>query len=294
MDLIHHTIPDRNVVAAIEGCDPKLKDEWVIVSCHLDHNGADGEHIYNGADDNGSGVVGMLEIAEAYTLAAAKGQRPKRSVMFIAFNSEERGLLGAYAFTERPLVPLDKIVAVLNMDMIGRNEEVPLGGGPRFRGLAVQIGRVEPERLESPGLQLHAVAGEDRRAGQCPLRPDAQAGPRQQRVEPAPPQRPLAVSPARSPRSVHSHRPAPRLSHARRPSGEDRVRQDGAHRPPGPPGELGPRPATGSAAGRAQARPRRDSAAQHSGIRAINCRWRDPLRLFRIDDRPSRLECGCV
>ena len=58
--------------------------------------------------------------------------------MFIAFNSEERGLLGAYAFTDRPLVPLDKIVAVLNMDMIGRNEEVPEGGGPRFRGLAVQ------------------------------------------------------------------------------------------------------------------------------------------------------------
>ena len=124
-DVIHHTVPDRNVVAAIEGCDPKLKDEWVIISCHVDHNGADGDRIYNGADDNGSGVVGMLEIAEAYSLAAQQGHRPKRSVMFIAFNSEERGLLGAYAFTERPLVPLEKIVAVLNMDMIGRNEEVP-------------------------------------------------------------------------------------------------------------------------------------------------------------------------
>ena len=137
-DVIHHTVPDRNVVAAIEGCDPKLKDEWVIISCHVDHNGADGDRIYNGADDNGSGVVGLLEIAEAYALAAQQGHRPKRSVMFIAFNSEERGLLGAYAFTERPLVPLEKIVAVLNMDMIGRNEEVPLGGGPRFHGLAVQ------------------------------------------------------------------------------------------------------------------------------------------------------------
>ena len=94
--------------------------------------------VYNGADDNGSGVVGLLEIAEAYALATQQGHRPKRSVLFVAFNSEERGLLGAYAFTERPLMPLDKIVAVLNMDMIGRNEEVPAGGGPRFRGLAIQ------------------------------------------------------------------------------------------------------------------------------------------------------------
>ncbi|MGC8641922.1 MAG: M28 family peptidase [Isosphaeraceae bacterium] len=137
-DVIHHTVPDRNVVAAIVGCDPKLKDEWVIISCHVDHNGADGNQIFNGADDNGSGVAGLLEIAEAYSLAARQGHRPKRSVMFIAFNSEERGLLGAYAFTEHPLVPLEKIVAVLNMDMIGRNEEVPLGGGPQFHGLAVQ------------------------------------------------------------------------------------------------------------------------------------------------------------
>jgi hypothetical protein len=137
-DVVHHTVPDRNVVAAIEGSDPKLKDEWVIISCHLDHNGADADRIFNGADDNGSGVVGLLEIAEAYALAAQRGHRPRRSVLFIAFNSEERGLLGAYAFVDRPLMPLDKIVAVLNMDMIGRNEEIPIGGGPRFRGLAVQ------------------------------------------------------------------------------------------------------------------------------------------------------------
>ena len=126
------------MVAALEGCDPKLKDEWVVISCHLDHNGADGDHIFNGADDNGSGCVGLLEIAEAYVLAAQQGHRPKRSILFAAFDSEERGLLGAYAFVERPLMPLDRIVAVLNMDMIGRNEEVPAGGGPRFRGLAIQ------------------------------------------------------------------------------------------------------------------------------------------------------------
>ncbi len=137
-DVSHHVVPDRNVVAALEGCDPKLKDEWVVISCHLDHNGADGDRVYNGADDNGSGCVGLLEIAEAYALAAQQAHRPKRSILFAAFNSEERGLLGAYAFVERPLMPLERIVAVLNMDMIGRNEEVLEGGGPRFHGLPIQ------------------------------------------------------------------------------------------------------------------------------------------------------------
>lgn len=137
-DVSCHVVPDRNVVAALVGCDPKLKDEWVVISCHLDHEGVDGDRIYNGADDNGSGTVGLLEIAEAYALAAQQGHRPKRSVLFAAFDSEERGLLGAYAFVERPLMPLDRIVAVLNMDMIGRNEEVPVEGGSRFRGLAIQ------------------------------------------------------------------------------------------------------------------------------------------------------------
>src|SRR6185295_18008117 len=124
-------IPDRNILAAIDGSDPRLKDEWVVVSAHLDHDGANGTQIFNGADDDGSGTVGLLEIAEAYALAAANGQRPKRSVLFAAFNSEERGLLGAWAYTEQPIAPLDKTIAVLNMDMIGRNEEVPPQGGGR-------------------------------------------------------------------------------------------------------------------------------------------------------------------
>lgn len=133
-----HVIPDRNVVALFEGADPRLKDEWVIVCAHFDHDGADAERVWNGADDDGSGTVGLLEIAEAYALAAQNGQRPRRSVLFAAWNSEERGLLGAWAYVERPLHPLAQTVAVLNMDMIGRNEEVPEGGGARFRGLELQ------------------------------------------------------------------------------------------------------------------------------------------------------------
>jgi len=122
----------------LEGSDPKLKDEWVIVCAHYDHDGADETRIFNGADDDGSGTVGLLEIAEAYAAAARDGKRPRRSVLFAAWNSEERGLLGAWAYAEQPLVPLERIVAVLNMDMIGRNEEVPEGGGTRFRGLDLQ------------------------------------------------------------------------------------------------------------------------------------------------------------
>ena len=133
-------IDDRNVVALIEGSDPALKDEVVIVCAHYDHDGTNGQNVLNGADDDGSGTIGVIEIAEAYALAAAKGIRPKRSVLFAAWNSEERGLFGAWAYTQKPILPLAKTVAVLNMDMIGRNEEVPEGGGGggRFRGLDVQ------------------------------------------------------------------------------------------------------------------------------------------------------------
>ena len=131
-------IPDRNLVALLEGSDPQLREEVVIVCAHYDHDGVNGENVLNGADDDGSGTIGVMEIAEAFALAAQKGQRPRRSILFAAWNSEERGLFGAWAYTETPLQPLAKTVAVLNMDMIGRNEEVPEGGGGRFRGLDTQ------------------------------------------------------------------------------------------------------------------------------------------------------------
>ncbi len=165
-----HVVRDRNVVAALEGSDPTLKEEWVIVDGHPDHDGGEGDQIRNGADDNASGTVGLVAIAEAYAAAAAKGQRPKRSILFASFNSEERGLLGAWAFAEAPLVPLDRIVAVLNMDMIGRNEEVPEGGGARFRGLPVQSAESNNNSLtllgwsRSPSLTA-AVEGANKEIG---------------------------------------------------------------------------------------------------------------------------------
>jgi hypothetical protein len=139
--VVRRTVPDRNVLAAIEGSDPNLRNEWVVIAAHPDHNGAVGDTIYHGADDNASGAVALLAIAEAYAKAAAAGQRPRRSVLFASFNSEERGpLMGSWGYTEAPAVPLERTVAMINMDMIGRNEEVPENGGARFRGLPVQTG----------------------------------------------------------------------------------------------------------------------------------------------------------
>jgi hypothetical protein len=150
--VVRHTVPDRNVVALLEGSDPVLKNEWVLVTAHFDHNGADGPQIFNGADDNGSGTVALLAIADAYAAAARDGRRPKRSVLFAAWNSEERGLLGAWAYTEAPLAPLASIAGVLNMDMIGRNEEVQVGGGGRFTGFEVQTAESNANAVNMMGF----------------------------------------------------------------------------------------------------------------------------------------------
>jgi Zn-dependent M28 family amino/carboxypeptidase len=151
-----HIVPDRNVVALVEGSDPRLENEWVIVSAHFDHDGVNGTQILNGADDNGSGTVALIEIAEAYALAAKEGHRPRRTVLFAAWNSEERGLLGAWAYTEQPLAPLSSIAAVLNMDMIGRNEEVQAGGGARFNGLEVQTAESNNNAVNMMGFSRAA------------------------------------------------------------------------------------------------------------------------------------------
>ena len=147
-----HTVPDRNVLGLLEGSDPKLKDEWVLVTAHFDHEGVNGAQILNGADDNGSGTVALMEIADAYALAAQQGQRPRRSVLFAAWNSEERGLLGAWAYTEHPPAPITDIAGVLNMDMIGRNEEVEVGGGNRFNGLEVQTAESNANAVNMMGF----------------------------------------------------------------------------------------------------------------------------------------------
>ena len=116
----------ENVVGILEGGDPTLKDEYVVMSAHLDHLGlsaplADGHDVFNGADDDGSGSTGLLGVAHAYAAGAAKGIRPKRSIIFLWVGGEEKGLWGSQYFTEFPPIDLSKVVADLNMDMIGRS-----------------------------------------------------------------------------------------------------------------------------------------------------------------------------
>ena len=114
----------ENVLAFIEGSDPMLKDEYVIISSHYDHvgmNDSEEDGIFNGADDDGSGTVSVLEIAEAFQAAKEDGYGPRRSVIFLNVSGEEKGLLGSAYYTDHePVVPLEKTVTNLNIDMIGR------------------------------------------------------------------------------------------------------------------------------------------------------------------------------
>ena len=117
----------ENVVGILEGSDPVLKNEYVVMSAHLDHLGLsapqpNGHDVNNGADDDGSGSTGLLGVAHAYATGAAKGIRPKRSIIFLWNGGEEKGLLGSQYFTQFPPVDLTKVVADLNMDMIGRTK----------------------------------------------------------------------------------------------------------------------------------------------------------------------------
>jgi hypothetical protein len=116
--VIREMKPTENVVGMIEGDDPILKNEVVVFTAHYDHIGigSDGA-IYYGADDDGSGTSAVLELAEAF---ATNPVKPKRSLIFLAVTGEEKGLLGSAYYTQNPIVPLEKTVANLNTDMIGR------------------------------------------------------------------------------------------------------------------------------------------------------------------------------
>jgi hypothetical protein len=118
-------VPTQNVVAVWEGSDPLLKSEYVALGAHYDHVGygcipAGTDTLCNGADDDGSGTTALLGMAEALSKAPT---RPKRSVLFVWHCGEEKGLWGSRYFTEYPTVPLDKVVAQLNIDMIGRSRK---------------------------------------------------------------------------------------------------------------------------------------------------------------------------
>ena len=123
-------INTENVAAIIPGSDKP--EEYIVITSHLDHIGTHDGEINNGADDDGSGTVAMLEIAEAFKGAYDKGEGPKRSILFLHVSAEEKGLLGSKYYVENPLYPLDNTVANLNIDMIGRTDPKRLDKDPNY------------------------------------------------------------------------------------------------------------------------------------------------------------------
>mgnify|MGYP001302096271 CR=1 FL=1 len=114
-------VKGENVLGFIEGTD--LKDEVLIITAHYDHLGKKEGLTYNGADDNVSGTAAILEIADAFMKAKKDSIGPRRSILIMAVSGEEKGLLGSKYYTEKPIYPLDKTIANLNIDMIGRTDE---------------------------------------------------------------------------------------------------------------------------------------------------------------------------
>jgi hypothetical protein len=141
-----------NVVGILEGSDPTLKNEYVVFSAHMDHVGVAGprgsggcrargaDSICNGADDDGSGTAAVVEIAEAF---AGLNPRPKRSLIFLNVSGEEKGLWGSEYFSDHPAVPINSIVADLNIDMIGRNwKDTIVAIGKEHSDLGATLNRV--------------------------------------------------------------------------------------------------------------------------------------------------------
>jgi peptidase M28-like protein/PDZ domain-containing protein/PA domain-containing protein len=135
-DIVRNETPAYNVAGMLEGSDPLLKNEVIIIGAHYDHLGRGGEgsgslaptsgEIHHGADDNASGAAGVLELARLFS---GQKQRPKRTIVFIAFSGEEEGLLGSNYYVNHPLFPLANTVAMINMDMIGRMKDHRLSIG---------------------------------------------------------------------------------------------------------------------------------------------------------------------
>jgi Zn-dependent M28 family amino/carboxypeptidase len=112
-------VPTENVMAYLEGTDKK--EEVLVISSHYDHVGINSKgEINNGADDDGSGTVSVMEIAEAFATAAKEGKKPRRSILFLNVTGEEKGLLGSEYYSDHPIFPLANTVNNINIDMVGR------------------------------------------------------------------------------------------------------------------------------------------------------------------------------
>ena len=146
-------VATENVVAIIEGTEKP--DEYIVISSHLDHIGIHDGEINNGADDDGSGTVSMLEIAEAFQKAVEDGKGPKRSIVFLHVTGEEKGLLGSKYYTDNPLYPLANTIANLNIDMVGRTDPKRESSNPNY------IYLIGSDRLST---ELHELSEEVNKA----------------------------------------------------------------------------------------------------------------------------------
>ena len=146
-------VATENVVAIIEGSEKP--DEYIVISSHLDHIGIHDGQINNGADDDGSGTVSMLEIAEAFQKAVKDGKGPKRSIVFLHVTGEEKGLLGSKYYTDNPLYPLANTIANLNIDMVGRTDPKRKSSNPDY------IYLIGSDRLST---ELHELSEEVNKA----------------------------------------------------------------------------------------------------------------------------------
>ena len=145
-------VRSENVLGYIEGTDKK--DELIVVTAHYDHVGMEGGEIYNGADDDGSGTVGIMMIAKAFAEAKAAGHGPRRSILIMPVSGEEKGLLGSRYYTEFPVFPLERTVANLNIDMIGRVDSVHSGSAP-------YVYVIGSDRLSSELHEINELANND-------------------------------------------------------------------------------------------------------------------------------------
>jgi Zn-dependent M28 family amino/carboxypeptidase len=118
-------LKSSNVLALLPGTDKK--DEYLVITSHYDHIGRKGNEIFYGADDDGSGTSGVLQLAEAFAKAKNEGHGPRRSIVFMTVSGEEKGLLGSRFYSENPIYPLNKTSANLNIDMVGRIDPAFVG-----------------------------------------------------------------------------------------------------------------------------------------------------------------------
>lgn len=142
----HKTGQGENVIAIVEGSD-KI-NELVIITAHYDHIGVDEGEVFNGADDDGSGTVAVMEMAQAFKAAKEAGFGPRRTMVFMLVSGEEKGLLGSKYYTDHPIFPLENTVANLNIDMIGRVDE-------KHKGNPDYIYLIGSDKLSS---DLHAIS----------------------------------------------------------------------------------------------------------------------------------------